>query len=144
MKAVRPSLVLILAGVALTGCHSQNTSPTPVSSTPQGASLKSVATGVGKLVGTAVQSGFLGDSRYHAVFAGDFNYVTAEYEMKWNVIEGTRGINNFSAGDTIIADASAQGMQVKGHTLIWHGSNPGWLSSLSASDFRSAFEDHIR
>ena len=41
----------------------------------------------GRLVGAAVQSSFLGDSLYSAVLSRHFNYLTAEYEMKWDPIE---------------------------------------------------------
>jgi GH35 family endo-1,4-beta-xylanase len=35
-------------------------------------------------------------------------------------------------------------MRIKGHALIWHGSVPAWLNSLSPAEFRAAFEGHIR
>src|SRR5262249_9114341 len=96
------------------------------------------------LVGTAVQSSYLNDSRYGAVFSRHFNYVTAEYEMKWDPIERSRGAEDFSGGDAIASYAAAHGMQVKGHALIWHRALPSWVSSLSASDLRVEFERHIR
>ena len=49
---------------------------------PSGApsdTLKAVAAGRGKLVGTAVQAGFLSDPQYNAVAGREFNYLTAEY-----------------------------------------------------------------
>jgi Beta-1,4-xylanase len=107
-------------------------------------SLRAAGSARGKLVGTAIQSGLLGDARYRGVVDRDFDYLTAEFEMKWNVIETSRGINNFSAGDAIVAYAEMRGAQVKGHTLVWHGSVPGWVNALPAADLRGALEDHIR
>jgi len=78
------------------------------------------------------------------VLSRHFNYLTAEYEMKWGAIEATRGQNDFGAGDAIVAYGQAMGMQIKGHALIWHNSVPGWVPSLSAVDLRVAFENHIR
>lgn len=106
--------------------------------------LRVAAQSAGKLVGAAVPSNLLGDGRYAGVLGRHFNYLTAEYEMKWDAIERTRGTNNFSAGDAIVAYGQANGMQIKGHALIWHGSVPGWLNALPAADFRAAFESHIR
>jgi len=141
--AVEVQLALLVALAAGLGCHGNSTTaPTTTAPAPVAVGLRTAA--AGKLIGTAVQSGYLSDSRYHATFARDFNYVTAEYEMKWNVIESSRGVNNYSAGDAIVSDAQGQGMQVKGHTLIWHGSNPVWLGALPAAEFRAAFEEHIR
>src|SRR4051794_22579028 len=63
--------------------------------------LRDAARAAGKLVGTAVQSTFLNDARYASVFTRHFDYVTAEYEMKWDPIERTRGVEDFSGGDMI-------------------------------------------
>ena len=98
----------------------------------------------GTLVGTAVQSSYLTDTRYAAVFARHFNYVTAEYEMKWDPIERTRGSEDFSGGDAIAAFAAAHAMQVKGHALIWHHALPSWVSGLDAASLKVEFERHIR
>jgi GH35 family endo-1,4-beta-xylanase len=106
--------------------------------------LREAARASGKLIGAAVQSGLLGDGRYNGVLGRHFNYLTAEYEMKWDAIEHTRDSNDFSAGDAIVGYGLANGMQIKGHTLIWHGSVPPWVGSLSPADLRVAFENHIR
>ncbi len=106
--------------------------------------LRDAAQVSGKLVGAAVQSGFLSDGRYAAVLGRHFNYLTAEYEMKWDPIERVRGTNDFAGGDAIAGYGLANGMQIKGHTLVWHGSVPPWLGGLSATEFRAAFENHIR
>jgi endo-1,4-beta-xylanase len=106
--------------------------------------LRAAASGAGKLVGAAVPSSLLGDSRYSGVLSRHFNYLTAEYEMKWGAIEATRGQNDFAAGDAIVSYGQAMGMQIKGHALIWHNSVPGWVPSLSSADLRVAFENHIR
>jgi endo-1,4-beta-xylanase len=80
---------------------------------------------------------------YTSVLNRDFDYVTAEYEMKWAPIEGTQGVNNFSGGDAIVSYAQAHGLQVKGHTLLWHGSVPSWVNGLSATDLKTAVDNHI-
>ena len=117
--------------------------PTPAPPGP-GDTLKAAAAAARRLVGTAVQSSLLDNAQYNAVVAREFNYLTAEYEMKWNVLEPGRGSTNFGPGDAIVSYAAAQGMQVKGHTFIWHGATPAWVNSLSNADFRTAFEQHIR
>jgi GH35 family endo-1,4-beta-xylanase len=91
-----------------------------------------------------VQSSFLNDMRYSDVLSRHFNYVTAEYEMKWDPIELTQGVESFSGGDAIAGYAAARGMRLKGHALIWHGATPGWVERLSADDLRTAFARHIQ
>lgn len=106
--------------------------------------LRDAARASGKLVGAAVKSGLLGDANYAGVLGRHFNYLTAEYEMKWDAIERARGNRDFGAGDAIVAHGQARGMQIKGHALIWHGSVPGWVGGLPAADLRLAFDNHIR
>jgi endo-1,4-beta-xylanase len=105
---------------------SQSTPTSPSApTTPAGMQvdpLRDAARSAGKLVGAAVQSSLLGDGRYSGVLSRHFNYLTAEYEMKWDPIERTRGTNDFGGGDAIVSYALGNGMQVKGHALIWHGS----------------------
>ena len=97
----------------------------------------------GKLVGAAVQSSFLGDSLYSTVLSRHFNYLTAEYEMKWDPVERTQGVEDFSGGDAIAGYAEGHGMKLRGHALIWHGAVPGWVNGLSAADLKTAFDHHI-
>ena len=106
--------------------------------------LRVAAQAAGKLVGAAVPSSALADGRYAGVLGRHFNYLTAEYEMKWDPIERSRGNNDFGAGDAIVSYGQANGMQIKGHALIWHQAVPGWVGGLSAADLRVAFENHIR
>src|SRR6266542_214077 len=145
-------LSIVFAGTLLVqpGCNDKNTpvSPTPATITPPAGvdvePLRVAAQASGKLVGTAVPSNLLGDARYAGGLGRHFSYLTAEYEMKWDSIERTRGSNDFSAGDVIVSYGQANGMQIKGHALIWHGSIPAWIGALSAADLRVAFESHIR
>jgi endo-1,4-beta-xylanase len=135
-------IVALLAGAA---CGSAPTSPSsPTAPESAGDSLRLAAVARGKLVGTAIQSSLIGDPRYRGVVDREFDYITAEYEMKWDIIEPAQGISNFAPGDAVASYASSQGMLVKGHTLIWHGSVPGWLAALPATQLRAAFESHIR
>jgi len=148
------SIVLVGAMLVLQpGCRDRTTPVAPTTTTTttttvpagiQAEPLRDAARESGKLVGAAVQSGLLADGRYAGVLARHFSYLTAEYEMKWDAIERVRGNNNFGAGDAIVAYGQANGMQIKGHALIWHGSVPEWVGALSAADLRAAFENHIR
>jgi endo-1,4-beta-xylanase len=145
-------LSLLAAVVVLdAACSDRRTpaspTPPPTTTTPSGLQaepLRDAARATGKLVGAAVKSGLLSDVRYGGVLGRHFNYLTAEYEMKWDAIERSRGHREFGAGDAIVAFGQARGMQIKGHALVWHGSVPGWVGALSAADLRMAFENHIR
>lgn len=148
-RAPRPRVLLVLAvlGVLTAACGGRDapTTPAPTPESPtSNDSLRAAAVADGRRIGAAVQSGLLNEGRYGGTVAREFNYLTAEYEMKWGAIEATRGSNDFQAGDAIVSFARAQGMDVKGHTLLWHQSLPAWVSGLSASDLRTAVATHIR
>jgi endo-1,4-beta-xylanase len=139
---MKRAAVVIAVLLGACGGKSAPTGPsTPVSDPDP---LRTAAAAAGKLVGTAVQSSYLNDARYAAVFSRHFNYVTAEYEMKWDPIEKTRGAENFSGGDAIANYAATHGMQVKGHALVWHQAVPPWVEGLDAAELRTELERHIR
>jgi endo-1,4-beta-xylanase len=96
-------------------------------------------------VGAAVQASLLRTNpTYAAAFAHHFDYVTAEFEMKWGQIERQPGQRTYGPADEIVAFAEARGIRVKGHALVWHGDSPAWLEPLSGPEVRIALEDHIR
>jgi endo-1,4-beta-xylanase len=143
----RFAVVLATIGVLATACGGGGapTAPTPPPPPPSSTdTLRAAAVTSGRRIGTAVQSALLNDARYSGTVAREFNYLTAEYEMKWGAIEAIRGSNSFFAGDAIVSFARGQGMDIKGHALLWHQSLPGWVSGLSVSDLRTAVATHIR
>jgi endo-1,4-beta-xylanase len=72
-----------------------------------------------------------------------FNSLTAENEMKWLLIEPTRGKFEFDAADKMVAFAQQQGMAVRGHTLVWHNQTPGWVFEGGREDLLAAMRSHI-
>jgi len=105
--------------------------------------LGAAAAQSGRYFGTAIAAGRLGDSAYTTIAAREFNMVTPENEMKPDATEPQRNQFNFSSGDQVYNWATQHGMKVRGHTLAWHGQQPGWMQSLSGSDLRSAMINHI-
>ena len=106
---------------------------------------RDAAAASGRLVGAALFSSGLGsDVAYTAAAGRHFNYVTAEWEMKWDPVQKTPGVFDFSGADRIVDFAESHGMKVKGHALVWHGATPAWVAALSPPELRIAFEDHIR
>jgi endo-1,4-beta-xylanase len=141
---------LILSG-CLAGCGAESPVAGTSPDTPAGLAaveaepLRGTPPGSGRLVGAAVQAGLLrSDPEYAAIVARHFDYLTAEFEMKWGQIERQRGVRSFGPADEIVAFAASRGMRVKGHALVWHGDSPAWLEALSPGEARLALEDHIR
>jgi endo-1,4-beta-xylanase len=110
-----------------------------------GTPLRELAKRRGIEVGTAVRSDELKRNRaYRQVVAAQFSSVTPENEMKWAVIEPSRGDFQFGAADEIVDQARDAGQKVRGHTLVWYFQLPDWVKQLGAAELRAATREHIR
>jgi endo-1,4-beta-xylanase len=152
----RTVTALLAATVAAVGCGGgggtgPSTLPTAAATPPPGppwnevAPLRDAAASAGRLVGAAVySSGLASDATYAGAAGRHFNYLTAEWEMKWDPVQKTPGVFDFAGADAIVAFAESHGAQVKGHALLWHQALPQWVEALSPPELRIAVEDHIR
>ena len=148
--------VLLAAALALVGCgggggtepsavSTAGATPTPGPLWSEVAPLRDAAASAGRLVGAAVySSGLASDAAYAGAAGRHFSDFTAEWEMKWDPVQKTQGVFDFSGADAIVAFAEARGASVKGHALVWHGATPKWVEALSPPELRIAVEDHIR
>ncbi|MBZ4020571.1 endo-1,4-beta-xylanase [Streptomyces purpurogeneiscleroticus] len=105
--------------------------------------LGTAAAAQGRYFGAAVAANHLGEAPYVSTLDAEFTSVTPENEMKWDAVESSRGTFTFDAADRIVAHARDKGMKVRGHTLVWHSQLPGWVGGLSATDLRTAMNNHI-
>lgn len=127
-------------GMVATGGATTGSTASSVKVCAASGTLKEAAACNGKLIGAAVSQSGLGNSGY-ANAAGEFNFFTAENEMKWQNIESSQGSFNYGPGDAIVNFASQKGAKVKGHTLVWHSQLANWVNSVS--DVKSAMINHI-
>jgi len=96
-------------------------------------------------VGVAVSADRLEEPGYAQTVAAQFNQVIAENEMKWEAIEPEPGVFDFTRADAIVSFARDNGMQVRGHTLVWHSQLPAWVEALTGADaVREAMTRHIQ
>ena len=65
--------------------------------------------------------------------------------MKWIPIESTEGEFEVEIPDKMIAWAERNGLEVRGHTLLWAKTktNPVWTHSLVGQRFRTAVYNHL-
>ncbi len=64
-----------------------------------------------------------------ALLKKHFNQITAENDMKWQLIhprEGTDGYD-FAPADALVNFGLSNHMQIVGHTLVWHSQTPNWV-----------------
>lgn len=64
-----------------------------------------------------------------ALVKGQFNQVTAENDMKWQLIHPREGQDgyDFAGADALVAFAQSNRMEIVGHTLVWHSQTPNWV-----------------
>lgn len=105
--------------------------------------LGSAAAGQGRYFGAAVAANHLGEADYTATLDREFTSATPENEMKWDATEPSRSTFTFAAADRVVDHARSRGVDVRGHTLVWHSQLPSWVGALGAADLRTAMNGHI-
>lgn len=108
--------------------------------------LRASADRRGFLVGAAVTAQPLGnDSSYQDTLKREFNVVVAENVFKWEVIHPAKRKYDFTEADALVAFAEANGMAIRGHTLVWHNQLPAWLTGgdFTRDESIAILRDHI-
>ncbi|SEQ64077.1 endo-1,4-beta-xylanase [Microlunatus flavus] len=112
--------------------------------------LKQLAKPTGVRIGTAVDTAALADdATYASAVAKQFNTITPENVMKWEVVEPERGKLDFTEADKLVDFARAHKQKVRGHTLVWHSQLPAWLTkgvddgSITKKQLRRILKQHI-
>ncbi|MDH6487952.1 endo-1,4-beta-xylanase [Streptomyces sp. SAI-127] len=138
MRSLRTglSLVSLLSGLVLLA-------PAPTASAAD-VPLRDLAAAKGKVMGTAVTGSKL-TGTYGDLAGAQFNSLTPGNAMKWGSVEPARGSYDWAEADQIVNFAEAHGQQVRGHTLVWHSQNPGWLTNgtWTAAQLGRLMNDHI-
>jgi endo-1,4-beta-xylanase len=67
------------------------------------------------------------DRRGGPIITAQFNAVTPENVLKWEVVHPRDGVYNVGPGDRYVAFGEKHGMFIVGHCLIWHNQTPAWV-----------------
>lgn len=121
----------------------QSASPTPATSAP----LRQLAQAHGIYIGAAVAAIPLrSKTQYQSTLKREFNMLTPENALKIGVLRPTRTSYNFTDADTIINFAQANGMQVRGHTLVYGKYLPDWLNNgrFSRDELLAILHEYIQ
>lgn len=141
-----PTRLIPFVLLALAGCQTQPTTPTD--SEPP-ATLKSVA---GSLhIGAALNAAQINgtDTVGSKILTAHFDSITAENAMKWSHIQPAQGRYEFDLADRFVALGQREGMQIIGHTLVWHSQAPDWIfknsdgTQVSREELLRRLREHI-
>jgi endo-1,4-beta-xylanase len=96
-------------------------------------------------VGTAVDPSHFGEHDYAETLAREFSQIEPESVMKFGPIHPGPSQYNFGPADAIARFAQSHNQLLRGHTLVWHKQNPGWLTGgkYTPSQLSSILRDHI-
>ena len=121
-----------------------------VQSSDTGGGLKSLAS---VPIGVAVNAGSENNSiinsstsaRQQAVVFPNFNQMTAGNIMKMGYLHPQENTFTFSQADDFVSFANANGIDVHGHTLIWHSDYqvPAFMTNYSG-DFAAMLKNHVQ
>lgn len=102
-----------------------------------GARLRELASERDLLFGYAAIRNFyeFPDGALYADIAGEeFNIVSSENAMKWDVLNPLPGKYRWAAADNLVQFAKSKEQTVHAHTLVWHRQLPQWILHSEPSE----------
>ena len=108
--------------------------------------LKDAAPGSGVAFGSAISPVFYMQADggvYESIAATEFGVLTPESSMKWIAINPLPGRFEFADMDNLASFARVNGMQVRGHPLVWYRSLPEWVEQSDAADREIHMREYI-
>ena len=148
MRYLRALIIVLPLSVFALACEGDD----PVDCRADGAncSLREAAVQAGVQVGAAFREvSATDDPKYLPALTADFNSVTHEHAMKWAATQPQYGVFNFDEPDRMIEIAEANGMAVRGHTLVWEqatvDATPEYVTAITdPEELRTLMANHIR
>jgi len=113
------------------------------------ATLRELASLSERPIGSAVEIEHLDpDPTYGPTLTREFDSLTPQSELKWGEVHRQPGQWDFAPADRAVALAEANGMRVRGHTLVWGGAadppNPAWLHAVTDPvELRAVVREHV-
>jgi len=106
-------------------------------------SLKGIYAGkflIGNIINPTYMTG-----KHNEILKTHYNAVTCENDMKPDYIAPTAkgGAYRFTTADAQVDAMIAAGMQVHGHTLVWHSQTPAWLTNGSKDEVEANMIEYI-
>jgi endo-1,4-beta-xylanase len=123
MTVTRRQSLKLLAGAAGAGLA-------PLAHGADADSLHALAMRKGMRFGNAMGYNRFQDKAYRDLMARECGVIVPENETKWQALQAAPGKFDFARADEMFAWARKEGMQLRGHTLVWQTEKwlPDWLN----------------
>jgi len=84
------------------------------------------------------------DKKGEAIIEREFNVITPENAMKMESIHPEENRYDFVLTDKLVDKANKSGLNIIGHTLIWHSQQSQWFKEITDAEvMEKAIKDHI-
>ena len=110
-------------------------------------SLRELGEAAGVLIGAAVEPEDMAwEPLYNPIVAREFSIITTENVLKFGLVRKSENRYVFGSADVIVDFAAQNGLQVRGHTLVWHEQLPKWLkvADYDSEALSALLEEHIK
>lgn len=95
-------------------------------------------------IGAAIQDNQTPDTSEDAQILKDqFNSISAEYQMKPDIIAPTEGVFDWTVPDALVQFAEDNNMAIRGHALLWHLSTPDYFLHGTPAEVRERLENYV-
>ena len=108
--------------------------------------LREAAAPTGVRIGTTLDPAQIGDALYTSVLHREFGALTPENALKMYSIQNQRGAWTFAGADAVVDHAIANGLEVRGHTLVWSQDQytPSWVAGITDPvELRAVTDEYI-
>ncbi|KQT48587.1 glycoside hydrolase family 10 [Devosia sp. Leaf420] len=95
--------------------------------------------------GAAIRDGAMVDDPFYPQAIIKYcQQVVGEGNLKWITLRPDRETFAFAEADALMAFADANGMEMRGHNLVWYAGNPDWVEAIgSAEEAKTELVHHI-
>lgn len=132
MQTRRDCLALLAAGLI----------PVPAE-TAESASLRTLAARTNIIFGTSATHELFDDDAYRALVLKQAAIITPGRCLKFDWLRPGEKTFNFAEGDQFLAFTKANGLLMRGHTLIWNDWPPDWLKKAPLSKLPYLLDQHV-
>src|SRR5262249_47895382 len=90
------------------------------------------------------------DARANPIIATQFNTISPENVLKWQIVHPRVDAYNFEPGDKYVSFGEKNKMFIVGHCLVWHSQTPAWVfqdsegKPLTREALLERMHDHIK
>ena len=95
--------------------------------------------------GSTLNESVVSNEQYANFFKEHFEWATTEWRVQWFPVEQVQGVEEYGLGDALIEFCEANGINVRGHSIVWPNLTfiPNWLPPLDDNQVMDEVDERI-